>query len=148
MSANNALAFTLRSNGGLFHALRTNATVINHNDMAQAVALWDTGATGTCISRELARQLHLVPTGFTDICTPSGKSTMNTYLIDIVLPNSVAVRQVPVCESEIGAQGLGVLIGMDIITLGDFSISNLHGKTTFTYRMPSIEETDFCKKTS
>jgi hypothetical protein len=33
-----------------------------------------------------------------------------------------------------------LLIGMDIIQLGDFSISNGAGKTLFTFAMPSFED--------
>ena len=36
-----------------------------------------------------------------------------------------------------------VLIGMDIINLGDFAVSNVEGSTCFTFRMPSLEEFDF-----
>lgn len=139
-------AFTVKSNNGLFPFLRTNVTLVNGNEMTQATALWDTGATGTCISKELAKKLKLVPTGFKNICTPSGKSTVSTFLVDIILPNSVCIRQVPVCESEIGLQNLGALIGMDIITLGDFSLSNVNGKTTFTFRTPSVVEQDFVQE--
>jgi hypothetical protein len=33
-----------------------------------------------------------------------------------------------------------MLIGMDIIRLGDFSISNGAGKTTFTFAMPPFDD--------
>lgn len=32
---------------------------------------------------------------------------------------------------------------MDVIGLGDFAVSNYRGKTTFTFRVPSLEEIDF-----
>jgi len=35
------------------------------------------------------------------------------------------------------------LIGMDIITVGDFAVSNFNGKTTHSYRTPSAGEIDF-----
>ena len=38
-----------------------------------------------------------------------------------------------------------VLIGMDIINLGDFAVSNHNGKTTFSFRMPSVDEIIFTK---
>ena len=44
---------------------------------------------------------------------------------------------------NIGAAGIGVLIGMDIITSGDFSVSNYNGKTVFTFRTPSQERIDY-----
>ena len=100
-------------------------------------ALWDTGAMKTCISTELAKNLALVATGKKDIRTPSGTKTVNTYLIDIILPNEIKVPDIEVCDSAIGAQGLGLLLGMDIISQGDFSVSNYQGNTAFTFRIPS-----------
>ncbi len=45
--------------------------------------------------------------------------------------------------SEIGNQGIDLLIGMDIIGLGDFAVTNLNGVTQFTFRLPSVESIDF-----
>ena len=36
-----------------------------------------------------------------------------------------------------------VLIGMDIINLGDFAVTNKNGRTAFSFRTPSIEYIDF-----
>jgi hypothetical protein len=36
-----------------------------------------------------------------------------------------------------------VLIGMDIMSLGDFAVSNLGGRTKFTFQMPSTHDTDY-----
>ena len=38
-----------------------------------------------------------------------------------------------------------VLIGIDIISRGDFAVSNAKEKTSFSFGMPSICEIDFCK---
>ncbi|MCK4911673.1 MAG: SEC-C domain-containing protein [Thermodesulfovibrionales bacterium] len=45
-----------------------------------------------------------------------------------------------------GDMGGDILIGMDIMSKGDFAVSNHGGNTTFTFRMPSIEEIDFNSK--
>lgn len=37
----------------------------------------------------------------------------------------------------------GMLIGMDIINKGDFTVSNHQGKTVFSFRMPSEGVMDF-----
>lgn len=78
--------------------------------------------------------------------TPSGVGIMNKYMIDIILNNEVVVKNVPVMDSEIGNQGIDVLIGMDIITIGDFAVSNYRGKTQFTFRIPSQANIDFSKE--
>jgi uncharacterized protein YecA (UPF0149 family) len=34
---------------------------------------------------------------------------------------------------------------MDVIARGDFALSNFNGKTTFSYRIPSVARTDYVK---
>ncbi len=136
-------AFTTKSTSGLLNRLINQVTIAYGKNSISAKALWDTGATSTCISVEMATRLALVPTGIRNIMTPSGSSTVNTYLVDIILPNNVCVKDVEVCDSAIGSQGIGVLIGMDIITKGDFSVSNHNGQTVFSFRIPSTKTTDY-----
>jgi uncharacterized protein YchJ len=40
-------------------------------------------------------------------------------------------------------RGIDVLIGMDILGLGDFAVTHHQGKTTFSFRVPSRHEIDF-----
>ena len=40
----------------------------------------------------------------------------------------------------------GMLIGMDVIQQGDFSISNFQGKTVMTFRRPSQKKIDYCEE--
>jgi len=35
---------------------------------------------------------------------------------------------------------------MDVIGMGDFAVSNFNGKTSFTFRIPSVAEADFLKE--
>lgn len=60
-----------------------------------------------------------------------------------LLRNNVIVSDILVIGSEIGNQGIDLLIGMDIIGLGDFAVTNLNGVTQFTFRLPSVESIDF-----
>ena len=39
-----------------------------------------------------------------------------------------------------------MLIGMDIINLGDFAITNKNGNTKFTFEIPSSRDIDFVKE--
>ena len=121
-----------------------NKIVLSSNDVYnQALAQWDTGATNTCISEEIANEYNLQPIGKVQSKTPSGTLTSLVYLIDIILNNEVVFRDWKVMGSKIGAQGIDVLIGMDIISKGDFAISNYNGKTQFTFRLPSQEHVDY-----
>ncbi len=104
---------------------------------------WDTGATGTCISKGVVAQLGLQPTGMINVQTPSGIGTMNKYMVNLILNNEIRIMNLVVMDSEIGNQGLDVLIGMDIITMGDFAVSNFDGKTQFSFRIPSQEHVEY-----
>lgn len=135
-------AFTQRF-PALSNKLTSKAQAVWKGKSQDAVALWDTGATVTCISTALAKELRLVATGGRTLRTPAGSKIVNTYLIDIVLPNEIRMRDVVVCDSTIGQQGFDILIGMDIIQHGDLSVSNFNGQTMFSFRTPSKEATDY-----
>lgn len=136
-------AFTCKSNEGIQNRLLSNVDIMDSDKSMTAIALWDTGATGTCISYEVVKHLGLKPTGKKNIQTPSGKKEVFTYLVSVTLPNDVVIPDVEVCDSTIGDQGIGMLIGMDIITRGDFAVSNYEGKTVYSFRVPSITITDY-----
>lgn len=123
-----------------------NSAVVEYNTKYHPVTIqWDTGATGTCISRELVCQLELIPTGMVQVHTPSGIGVMNKYMINLILNNEIQISNLPVMDSEIGKQGIDVLIGMDIISMGDFAVSNFEGKTQFSFRIPSQEHVEYHK---
>jgi len=104
-------------------------------------AIWDTGATNTVITENVAKQCGLAPTGMTLVQTAHGSKQANTYLVSVYLPATVHFRSVKVTEGELG--GADLLIGMDIIGVGDFAVSSLGGQTVFTYRYPSSTRFDF-----
>lgn len=140
-------AFTLKSSG-LLDRLRTNvvikSSVCAHPDnVRQWKALWDTGASHSCIDKRIAKALGLIPLGNKNISTANGVVTVNTHLVDITLPNELTMRNILVTSANLG-EDIDLLIGMDIICRGDFSITNYEGKTTFSFRIPSMEKVDFC----
>ena len=53
------------------------------------------------------------------------------------------IKDLVVIDSEIGSQSIGVLIGMDVIGMGDFAVSNFGDKTVFSFRIPSDKRTDY-----
>ncbi len=116
---------------------------INPQPAAEGLAIWDTGATGTVISPGVASSLNLKPIGKRPIAGVTGQSQANEYIVNLFLPNRVQLRGVPVVEADVlGAQ---VLIGMDIITMGDFAVTNHGGRTKLSYQMPSTNDVDFVR---
>ena len=142
LNSRNCYAFTSECNGKA-NRLINEAKVQSRGKEKTYLALWDTGAAITCISKHVATDLQLIPTGYIVIQGSSGSKKEPTYLVDIVLRNNVCVRGVRVSEAEIGNQGIDLLIGMDIIGLGDFAVSNHENNTVFTFRIPSIKRTDY-----
>lgn len=107
-------------------------------------AIWDTGASNTAITKRVVDECNLKPTGRTKVTTASEETEALTYFISLGLPHQVAIDNVRVAKLNI--KGADMLIGMDIITRGDFAITNKDGKTTFTFAMPSIRSIDFLKE--
>jgi len=106
------------------------------------LAVWDTGATNSVVSRKVINECGLQPIGVAKVNTCSGEDITNLFLINIILPNNVGISGVRATEG-IMAGDSEVLIGMDIIGRGDFAVTNFRKKTAFTFRMPSIEKVDF-----
>lgn len=145
----NTYAFTLKSDR-ILDILMTD-TFINSTkrDMTKTVdttkkwrGLWDTGASTSSIDIRVADELGLTPIGRTVIGTANGMVEVNTYIIDITLPNHVTVADVIVTSSDLG-KDIDLLIGMDIIRHGDFSITHTDNSTTFSFRVPSVKEIDY-----
>ena len=144
------LAFTSRS-AGKRNVLATPVSVSANKELVpnsitkDFIAIWDTGATNTAISHKVVKECGLIPIGRAKINTANGENIVNTYLIDIILPNNLRVNKVTVNEFT-SVEGSDLLIGMDIMGLGDMAISNFEGKTVFTFRVPSLKATDYVKE--
>ncbi len=115
-----------------------------HPKVEKFTGLWDTGATGTVISQECARKLNLKPIGKSKVFHANGESIVNVYAINLFLPNQVGFQFIKVTEGVLN--GTDLLIGMDIISRGDFSVTNFAGKTTFSFRVPSTQRIDFVEE--
>jgi hypothetical protein len=110
-------------------------------------ALWDTGATGSVITPEVSKRLQLVPINRVKVTGVNNTSMADVVKISIGLPNRVMVQEVNAMVCDLN-QNIDMLIGMDIILNGDFSISNAGGKTLFTFAIPPFEnKTDLYEKT-
>ena len=107
-------------------------------------AIWDTGATNTVISPKIVQECGLKPISIVRVQTAGGERLSHVYLVSVFLPHHVLFSQVRVTEGAL--KGADALIGMDIITRGDFVITNKDRKTVFSFRMPSIERIDFVEK--
>ena len=141
-------AFTQRYDG-LANVLRSECIVSQAFDPASperpdtctVTCVWDTGATNSVISPRLVEALKLVPTGRMPVNDARGTKISNTYIVNVMLPNNVEIPFLQVTEGIL--LGFDMLVGMDIISKGDFSVSCPEGKTVFSFRLPSAHEVDF-----
>lgn len=107
-------------------------------------AIWDTGATNSVITQKVVNELGLSPVGIIETITANGTRICNRYAIAVGLPNKIAIPVLLVSDGDLGPNSKeDVLIGMDVIRQGDFAVSNHNRKTSFTFRMPSIQNISF-----
>ena len=65
--------------------------------------------------------------------------------MNLGLPNHVIIPDLLVVRAQT-QDHTDVIIGMDVIRLCDFSITNAGGKTIFSFRTPSVASTDFVEE--
>ena len=89
------------------------------------MAIWDTGATHSLISTRMITRLALLPIGFSPLRSIRDERDAAVYWVWIRIPNGArgaAMWRIPVLEEELGPD-VDFLIGMDIITKGDFHVT-------------------------
>jgi len=147
-------AFTIKHSGlvnriitevGLTPAFDPKAPPSPLPSLVPTSALWDTGATGTALTPSVVSKLGLIPTGMAIVGHAGGSSPSNTYLVNLYLPNNVAIAGVPVTECAETAQ-FGAIVGMDIICEGDFAVTNVARQTWFSFCVPSIRGIDYVQE--
>ena len=130
--------------------LITEVSLIKPQERAKNIkqynALWDTGATSSSITQEVVDNLKLEPIDKVIVNHAGGNDECYVYLVNIILPNNVGISSVRVsCVSLTSDPNLpiNVLIGMNLISLGDFAVTNYKEKTTMSFVLPSHNRIDF-----
>ena len=117
-----------------------------NNPFETVQALWDTGASRSVITKTTAETLSLVSVGLAEVHHADGTSKHSTHLVNIMLPNNIGIHGLLVTESPNVVGGFGAIIGMDIISLGDFCITNYNRQTWLTFRIPSMIGVDYVQE--
>lgn len=129
-------AITIQSAEGKFWSIITKVGVsigVDDMDVGKEIqatywtkCLWDTGATHSMISKNTVETLGLKPIGDARLLSAHGEAITNIYKASLNLPDQLILPRVKVTECATN-DSFGVVIGMDIITMGDFSITNFGG---------------------
>ena len=90
-------------------------------------ALIDTGASGTCISQNVAQATGIQPIGMRQLISATHTTAVNSYLVDMVIPMGglgMIVEGAMVMEfSPHSNSPFQILVGRDIICKGVFTMS-------------------------
>jgi hypothetical protein len=115
---------------------------IPSNAPVKIYALWDTGATATCMKPALWAQLKPCPldTASSAVLSGIGGSVAANYtLAHIFLAPNLEIEYCRVYELDFPGDA-DLLIGMDIIGMGDFVICNTSRKTSFSFAVPPFPD--------
>jgi predicted aspartyl protease len=140
-------AFTYRADGRA-HRIITKARVAAHArpgtapHLTEVDALWDTGATGCVVTEKLAQHLNLPETGEHPVTGFGGLHIAKTYLVDLHL-DQVVFSGLQVVGATHGDHDFSFIIGMSVISQGDFAFTQENGKSVASFRIPSMETIDF-----
>jgi hypothetical protein len=149
-------AFTLTSNAGCLQDLKTPCRISAAFDPATTppgsqpaainfVAIWDTGASACVVTQKVVDACQLQPYTMKKMQGAyGGFADRPAYLINLHLPNGVELPNITATWGEFA--GPDMLIGMDIITKGDFAITHEMGKTIFSFRIPSLHTIDYVRQ--
>jgi predicted aspartyl protease len=103
-------------------------------------ACWDTGATKTVITPRVVEACGLKPLRrIKRIFTQGvdGLEKSEAYEINLSLPRNITIHELTVVLKNPGKVWWDVLIGMDLISIGEFSVKNVNGKTEWSFSVPT-----------
>lgn len=113
-------------------------------DKNRFICIWDTGASTSCITSNIVKKYNLTSTGKSDFFTGGHCKSRSTdvYSIDLMFRDDFVFNNLRVLKIE-KHDVFDIIIGMDVISKGDFAVSNLNGKTSFSFRIPSFGTANF-----
>lgn len=108
-------------------------------------AIWDTGATNSVVTKQLAQDIGLIPTGKVQVTNTTTVELRNSYLLNVFLPSKVLIQYLKIteCEDVLGSGDADMLIGMDVISMGDLAVTYENDNTVMSFIMPPINTIDY-----
>ena len=108
----------------------TSDIKISYNGKSVTVrALWDTGATKSCVSKQVIEKLEAVSSRDILCITDEGVTQKDpVFLLDLELFPTLEINNHEMVRSSIGSRLCKAIIGMDIIMKGQFFFINNGGK--------------------
>ena len=104
-------------------SLATGITLKANKTTRKYPAIWDTGASNTCISQKVADELGLAVQGYVDCANGLGENKVPWYRLNVVMPKGRSFCDVKVAGAVAPDREFDVTIGLDIISKGNFSFT-------------------------
>jgi predicted aspartyl protease len=138
-------SYTVESENGLLPHLVTPCHISQAFDpgksapkcpRAEFKAMWDTGAAKTVITPRVIESCGLTPMRRIKSVLLQGVEGIEksaAYEINLSLPSRITIHELTVVSKNPGEVWWDVLIGMDVISIGDFRVTNKNGKTEWSF---------------
>lgn len=146
LSMGDTFAFTEKFNNFDGRIITNESILYNEEQEANVRVEWDCGATYSSISKELVETLGLKPSGIEMTTSTTNSELSDVYDIILILHDEIGIPMKVGTAANIHSTGIDMLIGMNVIALGDFSISTFKNETCFSFRYPSRCLIDFTKE--
>jgi hypothetical protein len=140
-------SFIVESQKGLLSALATPCHVSQPFNPANGIpeyprtefkALWDTGAVNSVITPRVIEACGLKPMRLIKpvlLQGVDGYEPSEAYVINLSLPDKITYHELPVVSKNPGKDvWWDVIIGMDIISTGEFIVKNVKSTTQWSFR--------------
>ncbi|MDR2794092.1 MAG: hypothetical protein LBB61_10605 [Treponema sp.] len=98
-------------------------------------APWDTGAAISAITPRIQQELELVQISTKHIHGVTGTQKVPVVLLTLKLSNDLLKQNIEVAVCSF-SNDVGMIIGMSIITLGDFALLHGNNHTEFSFTIP------------
>lgn len=104
----------------------------------QIPALLDTGAVESAIDESIASALQLIPVDQCVFLNAHGEIAGYEYFVDLEIAEGFRINQLKVAECSFHSEDVKMLIGMDILGLGEFAhIKMPEERSMFVFRIPN-----------
>ena len=121
-------------------ALESYVAVGGEGSMMAVNALWDTVSTESLISEKIVKMIEPILKSKAKYVTKDTVIESETYAVSLSLSDEITFRDVLMKKADLSDKNVDIIIGMDIISRGDFEIRNYNNLIEFAFRIPPRNE--------
>ena len=121
-------------------ALESYVAVGGEGSMMAVNALWDTGSPESLISEKIVKMIEPILKSKAKYVTKDTVIESETYAVSLSLSDEITFRDVLMKKADLSDKNVDIIIGMDIISRGDFEIRNYNNLVEFAFRIPPRNE--------